>query len=180
MKRKARIFLCAAMLLSSALYAMDTPSADSAKDAALKANAEGMEFLKAGDCGKAEILFRKAVDADPLRMNYHNNLAVSFMRRKNYKEAFPCLQKAIAIDDRYAKALSNMAITCFYLGKYMDAYKYYLRAEDADKEYTTARFERNKALARIEQLSKENPDNSDYKQMLEYLKDSEKMPARPR
>ena len=106
---------------------------DSSVTAAVLTNTEGVQFLNSSEFDKAEDCFRKAIKLDPLQSRYYNNLAVSFMRRKNYKDAHVFLLQAIAMNDRYAKALSNMAITCFYLGYYMDAYKYYLRAEDSDK-----------------------------------------------
>lgn len=164
--------LAAFLLLGPACFAKDHQPAASAASEAARINAAGIEQLEAAEYAKAEESFRAAISLNPSQPKYFNNLAISLMRRNCYKEAYPFLKQAISMNENYAKALANMAITCFYLGSYMDAYRFYLRAEEADRAYTAARFERNKATARLEELSKENPDNSDYKQMLEVLKDS--------
>jgi Flp pilus assembly protein TadD len=173
MKKFTSIIVFTAMIsLSSAAIPQKTD--ESPADEAARINIEGVEFLKSGNPEKAEPYFRRATGLDTANPKYYNNLAVSFMRMKNYSEAYQYLNKAVSLNEKYAKALSNLAITCFYLGHYMDAYKYYLRAGEADKEYTSARFERQKAMTQLEKLSNENPDNGDYRQMLDFLKESEK------
>ena len=103
-----------------------------------------------------------------------NNLAVTCMRRKEYTRAYDLLKKAVSIDPRYAKALSNMSITCFYLSKFYEAYGYYLQARNADRAYIDERFERTRVIERIERMQRENPGNDDYRRMLERLRSQDK------
>jgi tetratricopeptide (TPR) repeat protein len=173
MKKLTSIILFAVLIFLSSL-AYSQKIEDQSEAEAARINIEGVEFLKSGNPEKAESCFHRAISLDAGQPKYYNNLAVSFMRMKNYQEAYQYLNKAVTLNEKYAKALSNMAITCFYLGHYMDAYKYYLRAGEADKEYTATRFERQKAMTQLEKLSNENPDNGDYRQMLDFLKESEK------
>lgn len=152
--------------------APDTPGVFDEDDVVL--NAKGVEFLRQNDLDAAERCFSESIRKNPGVKHYYNNLAVTHMRRKEYARAYELLKKAVSIDRNYAKALSNMSITCFYLSRFYEAYSYYVQARSADREYIDERFERTRVIERIEELQRQNPDNDDYRKMLERLRMQDK------
>ncbi len=136
-------------------------------------NEQGVENLKCGDYKKAGSLFTEAIKINPGVKFYYNNLAVSQIKLKDYSAAYQSLRKAVDMDPRYVKALSNLSLTCFYLSKFKEAFLYYMRARKADSAYVDERFERSKVKRKVEEISRENPENGDYKKILERLRSEE-------
>ncbi len=128
-------------------------------------NQAGLDRLRAGDNTGAEKFFRQSIGKDPGRGIFHNNLAVSLMRQGKYDTAYGHLKRAISIDPGHARALSNMAIVCFRLSRYREAYGYYRLSVRADREYTDARFARDRISREVDQLMEKDPGNSVYRMM---------------
>lgn len=135
----------------------------------IKLNKIGLEKLQEKHYSDAELLFLKAILKNPAVKYYYNNLSVVYMNQERYKEAYRNLKIAIRIDPEYVKALSNMAITCFYMFNFIESYKYYLDARKADREYTIRRFNKKKAELKIMELYKKNPDNESLGKILNRL-----------
>ena len=129
----------------------------------MASNIQGMDRLRAGDHIGAERYFSESIKKNPGRKQFHNNLAVALMRQGEYRRAYEPLKKAISIDPEYAKALSYLAIVCFHLSRYKEAYAYYLLSRRADRGYTDSRFAKDRVIGEVERLSKKDPDNSVYK-----------------
>ena len=134
-----------------------------------KLNEIGLEKLKEKKYFDAEQYFLNAIVKNPVIKYYYNNLSVAYMNQERYNEAYGNLKVAIRIDPDYVKALSNMVITCFYMLKFIESYKYYLAARKADREYTVKRFDKRKAELRIREIYRKNPDNKNLKKILNHL-----------
>lgn len=133
-------------------------------------NAQGVLLLKKNKFREAERCFLLAIEKNPRNKYYYNNLAVAYINQGNYGDARRRLSLALELDPAYAKALANMAVSSFYQLKFSEAYSYYLRARAADGAYAKQRFDAAKALPRLEKLSRENPENRDYRRILEYVR----------
>ncbi len=129
-------------------------------------NKSGLDYLNRGEYEKAESCFKKAASMDRGNKYYCNNLAASCMRQGKFNEAYGYLSRCIALDVNYARALSNMAVTAFRLHKYRESYDYYLRSISADSGYTAVRFEKGRVMAMLRELLKDNPENSEYRDLL--------------
>jgi len=128
-----------------------------------------MFYLNEGDPESASGYFIKAVIAEPSNKYYSNNMAASLMRRGDYHGAEKFLRHAIGLDAEYTRALSNMSITLFHLGRYRESYSYYIRSLQADRVYTKTRFEKGRVRAAIKKISDKNPDDYNIKRILDYL-----------
>ena len=133
-------------------------------------NATGYRLLGEKRYREAETFFLLAAQQSPASKYYHNNLAVAYMNQGKYHMAYSRLQIAIALDKSYVRALSNMAVTCFYLLKFREAYAYYRKVNSIDAAYALDRFERNRVIDRIESLKRENPNNKELYFILRHLK----------
>ncbi len=161
------LFYVAALCVALQVYA---PAAWS-NPAGDELNQRGMEELKSGNNAAAVDYFKKAIEKDPSRKHYYNNLAAAYMRMEDYGPAEQQLLLAIAIDPLYTRALSNMAVLCFKTGRYREAYGYYKKAKESNPEYTAERFDREKTLKRLRELSEKNPDDENLKKMIRYLEE---------
>ena len=85
------------------------------------------------------------------------------MRQGKYEEAIGPLEKAISIDPKYAKALSNMAIVCFLP---VQGSLWLLQTVPKRRwEYTEVRFARDRISREVDQLMEKDPGNSVYRMM---------------
>lgn len=136
----------------------------------MKLNAAGYRLLGEKRYHEAEIFFLRAAQQQYGSKHYHNNLAVAYMNQGKYLKAYSRLQIAIALDEGYIRALSNMAVTCFHLFKFREAYSYYRKVLSLDTEYARYRFDRNRVIKKIESLKRENPRNKDLYYILRHLR----------
>ncbi|MBN2040555.1 MAG: tetratricopeptide repeat protein [Spirochaetes bacterium] len=135
-------------------------------------NSAGLKKLRNNNFPDAEKYFTLAIIKNPNVKYYYNNLSVVYMNLERYDKAYDNLEKAIKLDPAYAKALSNMAITCFYMFNFIESYKYYIAARKADREYTVGRFTKKKAEKKIRELYRKNPGNENLKSILNRLENS--------
>jgi tetratricopeptide (TPR) repeat protein len=135
-----------------------------------KLNKIGLEKLKENKFHDAEQYFLHAILKNPSIKYYYNNLSVVYMNQERFNEAYRNLEIAIRIDPNYVKALSNMAITCFYMFNFIESYKYYLAARKVDRDSTIRRFDKEKAELKIRELHDKNPDNANLKRIMDRLK----------
>lgn len=153
-------------LLITSLVVLCQPAA-AADSAAL--NQKGMNELHDNHPERAVEFFIRAIAAGPANKHYYNNLAAAYIRIGEYAKAEEQLKISIHIDGNYAKALSNMSLTLFRLGRYREAYTYYRLSKKADSEYTETRFDKKKVSSVIKKSSEEKPADGELKKIKEYI-----------
>eukprot|EP01079_Euglenida_sp_SAG-EU17-18_P004740 gene4740-865_t len=89
---------------------------------------KGNEKMKAGSHREAADLYTKAVELDPKNPVYYGNRAAAWTHLKEFNKAIADCDKALALDPRYAKALSRKGTAQFWLERYQDAIESYKRA----------------------------------------------------
>jgi tetratricopeptide (TPR) repeat protein len=103
-----------------------------------------LEFA-AGDLGRAERLFRQAVDtkasADALE-----GLGTVLVRRNRFREALPHLQRAIGLAPGRASAWNSAGEALGSLGRLAEALEAFTRAADARPDFTPAHYNRGLVL----------------------------------
>jgi len=116
-------------------------------------NRKGMFELNSNHPDRAVEYFLQAITADPGQKHFYNNLA----------------KVSLQLDNNYARALSNMAVTLFHLGRYGESYKYYLSAMGADPGYSEKRFDKKRVFHYIKKLSAEKPQDKKLKRIKDYM-----------
>ena len=155
-----------ALIFSTAVLILYNP-AGAADSSSL--NQKGIDELRADHPAKAAEFFLQAIAADPNQKHYYNNLASAYMRMGKYQEAEEQLKISLRLDSSYARALSNMSVTLFHLGRYRESYNYYLLTKKADREYSEKRFEKKRVSSVIKKLSEEKPEDEELKKIKEYM-----------
>jgi tetratricopeptide (TPR) repeat protein len=136
-------------------------------------NNMGLRSLKKGEYKKAEEYFLLAIEKNPSVKFYYNNLAAVYMQRGDYNSAYASLNRCIAIDGSYAKALANMTVTTFRLNRYFEAYTYYKKALKANPVYTKKRFEKNRVVRYLRLLPESEQENSGFSDAVNFIENSE-------
>ncbi len=127
-----------------------------------------MELAK-GNPEEASAFFRMALQRDPGKKHYYNNMAVSLMKRGSYNEAEKYLLKGISLDSNYTKALANMAVVLFHQRRFYESYNYYIRSKKTDPVYAKNRFKKDRVLRKLKDISTRNPEDDDVKKIIEHL-----------
>lgn len=135
----------------------------------LSFNRKGMTELNCDRPDMAAEFFLKAISADPGKKHYYNNLAVAYMRMGEYLKAEEQLKMSLQLDGNYARALSNMSVTLFHLGRYGESYRYYFLSMKSDSKYTEKRFEKGRVASFIDKLSAAKPGDYRLKKIKEYF-----------
>lgn len=91
------------------------------------------------------------------------------MRLGEYAKAEEHLKISLELDGGYARALSNMSVTLFHLGRYSESYHYYLLTKKADSAYSEKRFEKKRVSSYIKKLSEGKPEDEDLKRIKDYM-----------
>jgi len=133
-------------------------------------NQKGMNELYGNHPGKAAEFFMQAISIDPAQKIYYNNLAAAYMRLEEYSKAEEQLKISLKFDCNYARALSNMSVTLFHLGRYKESYNFYRLSKKADSEYTRKRFDKNRVSSIIKKTSDAKPDDEELKSIRLYMK----------
>ncbi len=102
----------------------------------------------------------------------YNNIGVTYFSSKEYEKAKKYYLKAYDKRNNYPRVLVNLAVVEFYLGKYLSAYTWFKKALSCDEKYVDNRFDREKALNKLEDWVKQNPDDKDLKKMLEWAREN--------
>lgn len=76
--------------------------------------------------------FRKAVESEPRKADFHANLGAALLEARNYNEARKHLRKAVDIDSRHTGALCDLGCLMRHENKYPLAEKYFRRALSFD------------------------------------------------
>ena len=70
---------------------------------------QAQRALEAGDVGRAQAHFRKAIELYPQYAHAWNDLGITYMQTGDHERGREAFEKAIAADDKYAEALLNLA-----------------------------------------------------------------------
>lgn len=136
---------------------------------AKKLNSAGLVELEKGNPGKAFSFFSMALQHDPEKKHYYNNLAVSLMKMGSYDEAEKYLHKGILLDSNYTKALANMAVVLFHQRRFSESYMYYLMSKSSDPAYAENRFKKEKVMRKLKDISLHNPQDGEVKEIIHYI-----------
>ena len=136
---------------------------------AKKLNRSGLMELAKGNPGEASVFFKMALQRDPDKKHYYNNMAVSLMKTGSYNEAEKYLLKGISLDSNYTKALANMAVVLFHQRRFYESYNYYIRSKKTDPAYAKNRFKKDRVLRKLKDISRRNPEDDDVKKIIEHL-----------
>lgn len=136
---------------------------------AKKLNGAGLMELESGNPGKAFHFFNMALQHDPEKKHYYNNLAVSLMKMGVYDKAEKYLRKGIILDSNYTKALANMAVALFHQRRFSESYIYYLMSKNSDPVYAENRFKKEKVLLKLKDISLRNPEDKEVKRIINYV-----------
>lgn len=147
------------------IFMLIAPGLHAEVETGTEMNRKGLQMLREKQFGRAEKMFIRAVSINPENKYYLNNLAVSQIKQGKYKYARVNLLKALAIDQGYVKAVSNLAVVSFYLREYYRAYHYYRTAKSLDREYIENRFDEKRVQQKLERLHRENPGNEEYRRL---------------
>jgi Flp pilus assembly protein TadD len=128
-----------------------------------------MKELRSNNPYKAAEYFIQAISADPKQKYYYNNLAAAYIRLGEFVKAEEHLKKALELDGSYARALSNMSVTLFHQGRYLESYNYYLLTKKSDSEYSKKRFNKKRVSSYIKKLSEDNPEDTELKRIKDFV-----------
>lgn len=98
----------------------------------------GSEYLNRGQLDLAEGYFNKALHVEPSNKAIHNNLAVIFLHRKDWKSAHFHLQAALQLDPHYFDAQLNIAYLYQLAKKYDEAEGMLIKALEKNSQDSRA------------------------------------------
>ena len=75
------------------------------------------------DVEHAKQYYDKVLEYHPDNAIAINNIGATYMERKDYEGALPYLEKAMAIDDKYANSYYGLALCYYKLGRIEDAFE---------------------------------------------------------
>jgi tetratricopeptide (TPR) repeat protein len=113
-RRRVTLAVCVALLLP--LLARGAGPADTRQ-----IFERGQHALEAGDLGAAEKAFRAVLAAEPDNVGAHGNLAVVYMRRKEWKPALEQLQAAAGLAPKMPGIRLNIGLAYYRQGDYRHA-----------------------------------------------------------
>lgn len=97
-------------------------------DAAIKANAQGLGHLDAGELFQAEQAFKRALEADVDFGPAHNNLGKIYFLKRDYYRAAHEFDNAIKLMPKAAAPHNNVGLTLLEAGELDDAVDYFRKA----------------------------------------------------
>lgn len=102
----------------------------------------------------------------------HNNLGVIYFQLNNFEKAKEYYLNAISLNSNYTKVLVNLAVVDFYMRNYIAAFNWFKKALGKNKGYIQERWNREKAMKKLIELSKKYPEDQDLKYILEWAKEN--------
>lgn len=75
------------------------------------------------DVEHAKEYYNKVLEYYPNNAIAINNIGATYMERENYEEALPYLEKALALDDKYANSYYGLALCYYKLGRMENAFE---------------------------------------------------------
>lgn len=100
---------------------------------------EAEKYRDNGIYEKAVESYKKAIKSDPIFVDAHYNLAVSYIHMKQLDNAVACFNRVIDIDPQDYTAYNNLGVVFHNKGLLNDAEKYFLEAVKINPDYSEAR-----------------------------------------
>jgi len=100
--------------------------------------AKGNELMQQDKLKEAMGYYTKAIEKDPSNHLYFANRAAAHLKLQDYHAATSDSEKAIALNDKYAKAYVRLGTASYYLNQYRraaDAYGKAVELEPANEQY---------------------------------------------
>ena len=133
--------------------------------------------------GKAQILLRKALEADPQNAEAHSDLGNIYTQSKDYEKAINAYQKAVDLNYRSTDAFFNLGYIYASKKDYMNAEKMFLLAVESKPDYLDKALfnlavvqqkqgKRNPCIDNLEKALVVNPENQRVRNYLNRLKNN--------
>lgn len=151
-------------------YSIDFSEFDNEKKAYLY-NKAGFIYFNLNKIEEALKYYLMALKFNPDLYFVYNNIGVIYLKLKDYITAKEYFLKAYEIKNNYPKVLINLAFTEFMLKNYVESYKWFIKAINCDRDYVRLRFDREKAIKKLEEIIKDNPQDKTLQSILKFVKD---------
>jgi type II secretory pathway predicted ATPase ExeA len=133
--------------------------------------------------GEAQILLRKALDADPQNAEAHFDLGNIYTQSKEYEKAISAYQKAAGLNYRSTDAFFNLGYIYASKKDYMNAEKMFLLAVESKPNYLDKALfnlavvqqkqgKRNPSIDNLEKAMVANPENQRVRNYLNRIKNN--------
>lgn len=139
------------------------------KQKALFYNKAGYINYKLNNHDQALTNYFKALKLEPKLFYVYNNIGVIYYSKKRYNEAKTYYLKAYT-NNNYPKVMVNLAVINFYLKNYKKAYDWLKKSLTCNTKYVQERFNKEKALGKLEDWAEKNPDDKDIQKILKWAK----------
>ncbi len=137
---------------------------------ALFYNKAGFINYKLGKMGPALKNYLSAVTLNSNLYFVYNNIGVTYSALKKYNKAKQYYLKAYNKKNKYPKVMVNLAVVNFYLKKYEEAFKWLKKALFSSEDYVKKRFDKKRAIKKLEEWVGQNPDDKDLQKMLKWAR----------
>ncbi len=139
---------------------------------ALFYNKAGFINYKLGETGPALKNYFSAVTLNSNLYFVYNNIGVTYSALKKYNKAKQYYLKAYNKKNKYPKVMVNLAVVNFYLKEYEEAFKWLKKALLCSEDYVKKRFDKKRAIEKLEKWVKQNPDDKDLRKMLKWAREN--------
>jgi len=131
---------------------------------------QGKQMLKSGNFDRAESLFRRALQINPIFVDAYSNLATCYINRGHLEEALELLEIADGLNPLNASAVNNKGTVYLRMGDLQRAEKQYLEVLRIDRNHVNAMA----GLVSVNIRKKDDQRTSEY---LKMLSESPDLPA---
>ena len=133
-------------------------------------------LAKAGQYSKAERVYLRLITKDPKNAGLYNKLALTYLGKKDFKDAAKALSQALELDSKNDAFHNNLGLLFYQQGKYDEAIDGYERSIEINNK-VASRFmnlglayfmlkKYRKAADAYEKALILEPDNEEYKKLL--------------
>lgn len=134
---------------------------DAQKFGATNSNQQGLMYLNSGQPAQAEAMFLDAVNRDPEKPDYRNNLGLAVMNQGRYLDAMAYFDESIGLNDSLPQPYMNIGQCYARINRDIEAQVWFRKAMDKDKD--------GRLWEPLWSLGKEYLKKGDYNMAYEYL-----------
>ncbi len=138
---------------------------DLSRAEALFLQASSLDAGDEGDAGEAEVLYRKALEADPYLVAALINLGNLHYAHNRLAEALALYEQAVSLAPDYFEAHYNRANVLHDAGRFEPAAESYLAALELDAEHPDAHFYLAVTLEKLERSADARPHWDAYRRL---------------
>jgi len=139
----------------------DTAPSDARLYGAKVSNTQGLLLLNGGQPAAAERMFLDAVNRDPEKPDYRNNLGLAVMQQGRYLDAMAYFEETIGINDSLPQPFMNIGQCYARINRDIEAQTWFRKAMDKDKD--------GRLWEPLWSLGKEYLKKGDYNMAYEFL-----------